>query len=79
MAITRDALIAFLERNFGLRSGELQDDTPIFSQGLLDSFSLVELVGYIEGEAGFKMGMMDVNLENLDTIDRILRYVARKS
>ena len=79
MAITRDGLIAFLERNFGLRPGELRDDTPIFSQGLLDSFSLVELVGYIEGEAGFKMGMMDVNLENLDTIERILKYVARKS
>ncbi len=79
MALTRETLIAFLVDTFDVQRDELQDDTPIFSQGLLDSFSLLELVTHLESQGGFKMGAMEVNLDNLDTIERILRFVASKS
>lgn len=75
--MNKDSLIEFLRDELGL-DDELGDETPIFSQGLLDSFSLVELVTFLESRAGIKVGAMDVNLENLDTVGRILRFVAAK-
>lgn len=56
-----------------------QSNTSLFSSGLLDSFHLVELVSYIESEAGIKIKPMEVNLHNLDSIDQILDFVKRKT
>ena len=78
MAVTRQGLLDFFSSSFGLSPDELGDDAPIFSQGLLDSFHLVELVGHLEAEGGIKIGAMDLNLENLDTIGGILRYCESK-
>ena len=46
MAVTRESLLAFFGDKFGLEPDELENDAPIFSQGLLDSFNLVDLVGF---------------------------------
>ncbi len=74
----RESLIEFMRGELGLDDEDLDDDTPIFSQGLLDSFSLVELVAFLESKAGIRVGAMDVNLENLDTVGRIMRFVEAK-
>jgi acyl carrier protein len=75
--MTRDGLLTFLRSRLGLRE-ELDDDTPIFSTGLLDSFSMVELIAHLEAENGIKIGAMEVTLENLDSLERILRFVEAK-
>jgi acyl carrier protein len=77
--IPRERLIDFLVDQFSLRPDEVDDRTPLFSAGLLDSFNLVDLVGFIERECKCKVGAMEVNLENLDSIERILRFIASKS
>ena len=71
--MNRDALLAQLS-DLGLALGGVSDDTPIFSSGLLDSFSLVDLIAFVERETGRRMKTADVHLDNLDTIDRILAY-----
>ena len=43
--------------------------------GLVDSFAMVDLVGFIETRCCAKMKPSDVNLDNLDSIGRILNYV----
>ena len=77
--MTREHLIDFLVDQFSLRSDEVTDATPLFSGGLLDSFNLVDLVGFLERECKCKVGAMEVNLENLDSIERILRFAASKT
>jgi acyl carrier protein len=79
MKLDREKLVAFLTDQFSLREDELEDSTKLFSGGLLDSFNLVDLVGFLEREGKFKMGAMEVNLENLDTVERILRFFALKA
>lgn len=78
MSVSRDGLVTYLVDNFGVRADDLTDEAPLFSKGLLDSFHLVDLVGYIEGAAGIKVGAMEVNLDNLDSIGKILAFVASK-
>lgn len=69
----RDDLMAFLAEHAD--DEEIEDDTSLFGEGLLDSFILIELVQLVEGEIGAKVPPLDVNLRNFDTPARILAYV----
>jgi acyl carrier protein len=75
MALTRDNLLEYLSSRMGLDAEGVDDATPLFSSNLLDSFSIVDLMMFIEKQAGIRLDTWDVTLENLDSIERILRYV----
>ena len=77
--LNRDRLVDFLVEKLGIASDELHDDTPLFTGGLLDSFSMVDLIQFLEEEAGVQMSETEVNLENLDSLERILAYAASRS
>jgi acyl carrier protein len=79
MAFSHDTLRAYLEEKLGLDTSEVENDTLLFSTGLLDSFSMVELLMFIETEGGFRLSPNEVNLDNLDSIDRIARLVEERS
>jgi len=76
MALTFAELSRFIEDELAVEA-ELAENTPLFSSGLIDSFSLVSLMTYIEDEAGVRISPGDVNLENFDSIGRILGYINR--
>ncbi|BCS31975.1 hypothetical protein TBR22_A11790 [Luteitalea sp. TBR-22] len=76
MSLTDDALIEFLREDLGVDTTGVTPQTPLFSSGLIDSFSLVTLLGHIEQTCGFRVGPTDVNLDNFDSIERIRAYIA---
>lgn len=78
MPLTSDGLINYMQDRLGVEISGVGNDTPLFSSGLLDSFSIVELMGFIESSAAIRMDPWDVTLDNLDSIDRILAYVQTK-
>lgn len=75
MELTLDALSDHLRDKAGVDMSKVKPDTPLFTSGLVDSFSMVELVLLIESKCGIKMKATDVNLDNLDSIERILAFV----
>jgi len=77
VVIKRDNLLDFIRNQLGVDSSSLTDDTPLFSSGLIDSFSLVSMMSFVETEGRFRISPVDVSLDNLDSIGRILRYVER--
>jgi acyl carrier protein len=77
MALSRESLLDALRNELGVDTAPLNDDSPLFSSGLIDSFSLVTLIVFIEKEAQIKVQPLDVNLENLDTVARILNFANR--
>ncbi len=79
MTIGRTELIDYIVANFGLEEDEFEDSTLLFSDGLLDSFCMVNLISFVEGEAGITFRPTDVNLDNLDSIERIVEFVERKT
>jgi acyl carrier protein len=79
MTLLKENVSKFIVQNFGLHPNDFQDETLLFSSGLLDSFNLIELVSFIEKESGLKMGVMDVALENLDSIDFMMVYIEKRS
>ena len=68
-----------MQDDLAVDTAEVNKETPLFSSGLIDSFSLVNLMAYIEGEGGFMISPTDVNLDNFDTISSILRFAQRVS
>ncbi|HCK08858.1 MAG TPA: phosphopantetheine-containing protein [Candidatus Latescibacteria bacterium] len=73
----REKLLAYLADR--IDGTELEDDTPIFSSGLIDSFDMVDLVLFIEKEAGLEMQAAEITLENFDSLGKILAFVETRS
>ena len=57
---------------------EIDADTSLFRDQLLDSMSLTNLITFLEDEFAIKVGAMDIVFENLDTVNHMLAFIARK-
>ena len=79
MSITKDDLLAVMRDELFLDIAGIDGGTPLFSSGLIDSFSLATLILAVEEKAGVKLDPLDVTLDNLDSIERILRFVSTKN
>jgi len=79
MPVTYEALVRFMEDELAVDPADIAPDTLLFSRGLIDSFALVSLMTYLEQEADFMVDPTDVNLDNFDSLERILNYVSRVS
>ncbi len=59
--------------HFGVR-GAIDDDTELFSGGLIDSLSVMDLVCLVEEEIGCEIPPSMITLDNFDTLNRIVRF-----
>lgn len=78
MSITRESLLTYLRERQGAELSDDDDDVGLFSGGILDSFTMVDLIVFLEKEGQFKMRPSEVTLENLDSVEKILSYVQTK-
>jgi len=78
MLITRELLFQHLADNFGLDVHEIEDTTELFSSGLLDSFSVADLLLFLEENGDFVVEPQEVVLDNIDSISKILAFTMRK-
>ncbi|MCB9679597.1 MAG: acyl carrier protein [Alphaproteobacteria bacterium] len=77
MVLTERKIMDFLADELDVDTDGLSADDELFSSGLIDSFSMVSLMAFLEDSEGIQMNSMDVNLNNLDTVNRILAYLAK--
>lgn len=77
---TRTAIRAFVVENFlfGDDSHPLPADLSLIDNDLIDSTGILELVGFIEERFAIQVADADIVPANLDTIDRIAGFIARK-
>jgi acyl carrier protein len=68
----------FMNEDLGIDSAGLAVDEPLFSVGIVDSFSLVSLLTFIEETHNFRIGATDVNLDNFDSLERMEKYILSK-
>jgi len=57
---------------------QIDADTSLFRDQLLDSMSLTNLITFLEDEFSIKVGAMDIVFENLDTVNHMLAFIERK-
>jgi acyl carrier protein len=75
MTVTADAPIAFLRDDPNIEAA-LDADTPLFSEGVLDSVAMLNIIGFLEDKGGIDVRPADVTLDNSDTVARIVAYAA---
>jgi acetyltransferase-like isoleucine patch superfamily enzyme/acyl carrier protein len=59
--------------------GSLSEADSLFDHDILDSLSLVALVAWIETTFGVGISDQDLVPENLDSVERIARFIARRA
>lgn len=72
MKLDDKTLIRFVGETLGVE--DVTTSTELFSTGLLDSVSMVNLIAFMEQSSGIVVRPEDVTLENFDTPERILRF-----
>jgi acyl carrier protein len=77
MEVGTDALLGYLRDELDVDTAGMDTDSPLFSSGVIDSFSLVSLLAHIEEQHRFRIPATDVTLDNFDSIGRIAAYVLR--
>lgn len=76
MALTRERLMDFLSGTVGIDPVDIDEDTPLYSSGLADSFDMVDMIAFIESETQLRLSPEDISLDNFDSVNRILRFVS---
>ncbi len=76
--MSREQIVSYLVDELGLDENEVDDGTPLFSTGILDSFGLVSLMQHIETTCGFKIKATEVSLDHFDSIGRIFAFVSHR-
>lgn len=74
----KDKIRSLVIENLALDPG-ITDDAPLFSSGLLDSLSAVQLLFTINDDLGINLSPLDVALDDFDTINLIVATVEKFS
>ena len=73
-----ESIMEFLNQAAQDARTQLPDNnSSLFMSGVLDSFSLVELVTLIESECGIKVDDADLRPENFDSISKVSSFIER--
>ena len=56
-------------------SPELSEDTPLFSEGLIDSFGVLELITYLEDTFGVEIDTVKHEIREFDSISKIIALI----
>jgi acyl carrier protein len=76
MQLKIEDLFQFLSGNLGVDTSKINSSTLLISTGIIDSLDAASLVGFIESKCGVQVDPDDVNLENLDNLERMLKFAA---
>jgi acyl carrier protein len=72
--LDRETLYKYFQEELYVDTSTIDDSKLLFSTGEIDSFALVDLIAFIETHCEITIDVMDVTLENLDSIELILQY-----
>ncbi len=78
---SRTAIREFIVDNFmmGREASDLTDGGSLLDLGIIDSTGVLELVGFLEETFSITIEDSELVPENLDSIDNLVAYVARKT
>jgi len=81
MSETADRIRAFIETKFKPKKGgrAFDDDTPLFSSGIVDSFGVLELIAFLEEAFAIDIDVNKYELRDFDTVRKVAGLVSQIS
>jgi acyl carrier protein len=77
--LVQEKLINFVCRNFIVDKEDIILDQSLVDQGIIDSFGLVEISGFLQKEFKIPVLDSDMNRQNFGSVLKIVDFVTRKS
>ncbi len=75
----RSAVREFIAENFLFRAdADISDNQSLLEGGVIDSTGVLELIAFLEATYGISIADEEIVPENLDSIDNMSSYLARK-
>ena len=76
----KDKLRNYILENFLFTDdpSELEDDDSFMDKQIIDSTGILEVIEFLEDESGIKIEDEDMVPDNLDSVNKIVAFVARK-
>lgn len=75
----KDQIREFILKNFYVADpGLLADDASLLDLAIIDSTGVLEVITFLEEQYGISVDDTEIIPENLETIERIGRFVAQK-
>jgi acyl carrier protein len=75
----RSAVREFIAENFLFRAdADISDGQSLLEGGVIDSTGVLELIAFLEASYGISIADEEIVPENLDSIDNMSSYLARK-
>lgn len=69
----------FIVENFYVSDpSQIADDTMLVTTGVIDSTGMLEMIAFLEETFGISIGDHEMTPENLESIDRMSAFIARK-
>ncbi len=79
MTVTSTDLRSYLTGTLNFDLPGVSDSDPLFSSGLVDSFAMIDLIMFLETRGGIRIPPADITLDNFDTLERIVAFMARNA
>ena len=78
--MVREKIRSIIEDNFKIFDSDVEfsDEDHIFRKGFVDSLFAVKLLAFLEQEFGIKIGNDDLNIENFQSVNKIISFVENK-
>ena len=74
----KEKLLDFLCDNFIVEIDEIELDSSLVDQGIIDSFGLVEIAAFLKKEYGISTDSNEMNRQNFGSVERIVSYVENR-
>lgn len=75
----REKLLSFITSNFMIDREKINPDKPMIDEGIIDSFGLVEIAGFIEREFKIAVGEEQMVRSNFESVNKIIDFIAREA
>jgi len=75
-----DTIRGYILENFLFTddASALDPDASLLDNGIVDSTGMMEIITFLEADLGVKVADEDMTPENLDSVNRLVRYVLSK-
>ena len=78
MSIKEEEIQQFLIDELNLDASDIDKEYMLFSTGILDSFSMISLISFLEKKFVIRIKPTEFTLENFDSIGRMLDFLENR-
>ena len=73
-----NSMLEFVCKSFMVEKSEVPIDKSLIDEGIIDSFGLIEIAGFIEKEYGFEVKEEHMIRDNFGSLNKITDYINRE-